>query len=52
MYILSIASRLDGFNKVVNSFVDKFTSNPAFAGIIALVLFIFIYIGVSTFTRK
>ena len=52
MYIVSIVSKLKDLDKALNGLVDKFTSNPAFAAVVALVLFVFIFIGVSNFTKK
>ena len=52
MQIISIVDKLKDFNEVINSYVDKFTSNPFFAFIVAGVMVIFIFVGVSSFTRK
>ena len=52
MYLLNLTTKLDEISQSVDKFFDKFTSNPAFAGIVAFVLFVFIYIGVSSFSKK
>ena len=52
MYIVSIMSKLEDFGKSINTFLDKFMSNPAMAGVVALVLFVVIFLAVNSFTRK